>query len=385
MAGFDHGEFNTNQYDMKKILFILPSLEGGGAERVVLSVMRYLDPNRYALTLFLFKREGGVYWQEVPSHVRIVCGTDKGRLRFKIFQVLFIFMKTARSQDLLIGGLELTSTYLAYFAGKIFRKPAIGMVHVSISDYIKPMKMNRRLTAKLIYRYLKILVFVSNGIRENMIKWIPKADVTNWKVIYNIFDESLYQKNLLMQEWTERAFSFPVVIAVGRLSQEKGFDILLSAHAKILQKGLQHNLLILGEGPERKNLENLRQKLSLQETVYLPGFVPNPIDYMKKATVFILSSRNEGFGMVLLEAMAAGIPIISTNCPSGPGEILDNGIYGMLVSPDNPDTIADAVIKLLSDKVLQKQYCDLSKNRVQHFSYHDIIPQWERLISEVCN
>ncbi len=370
---------------MKKILFILPSLEGGGAERVVLSVMRYLDPNRYAMTLFLFKREGGVYWQEVPSHVRIVCGTDKGRLRFKIFQVLFIFMKTARSQDLLIGGLELTSTYLAYFAGKIFRKPAMGMVHISIPDYLKSMKSTRRTIAKFLYGRLKQLVFVSNGIRENMIRWIPKADSSKWKVIYNIYDESAYPKNIPLPEWTEEAYTLPVVIAAGRLSYQKGFDILISAHAEILKKGLRHNLIIIGEGPERGMLEKLNQQLSVQESVFLPGFVSNPIDYMKKAKVFVMSSRFEGFGMVLLEAMDAGIPVISTNCPSGPAEILESGIFGLLVEPENPVAITEAVIKLLSDNNLQKQYCDLSKNRILHFSHYDIIPQWERLISEVCN
>jgi glycosyltransferase involved in cell wall biosynthesis len=114
-------------------------------------------------------------------------------------------------------------------------------------------------------------------------------------------------------------------MAVGRLNSEKDFDLLIRAHRRLRHAGLDHLLVILGRGPLRNDLSRPAQRLGVANSVIMPGYLANPYGAMKRATVFVLSSHVEGLPSVLLEALYLGIPIVVTNCPSGPAEILDNG------------------------------------------------------------
>lgn len=132
------------------------------------------------------------------------------------------------------------------------------------------------------------------------------------------------------------------LIAIGSLKPQKGFDILLHVVAH-LSRYYDVRLAILGEGELRRDLEELSFKLGLENRVYLPGFSSDTLSWLKHADVFVLSSRWEGFGNVLIEALSVGVPVVSTDCPSGPAEILDNGRYGKLVAVDNIDAMVKAV------------------------------------------
>jgi glycosyltransferase involved in cell wall biosynthesis len=138
----------------------------------------------------------------------------------------------------------------------------------------------------------------------------------------------------------------PVILGVGRLNSAKAFDTLIRAFSLIRQQ-IPARLLILGEGEDRASLESLVQQLGLQQDVQLPGFVANPFAYMRVCSLFVLSSRWEGFGNVLAEALACGARVISTDCPSGPAEILANGRFGRLVPVDDAAALADGVITSL--------------------------------------
>jgi glycosyltransferase involved in cell wall biosynthesis len=138
----------------------------------------------------------------------------------------------------------------------------------------------------------------------------------------------------------------PVVIGVGSLTKAKDFETLIRAFGKV-RATIPARLVILGEGEERKNLELLVKSLGLLEDVELTGFVENPFAYMSRATVFVLSSRWEGFGLVLAEALACGTPAISTNCPSGPSEILEDGKLGRLVAVGDVEGLAKEILEQL--------------------------------------
>lgn len=138
----------------------------------------------------------------------------------------------------------------------------------------------------------------------------------------------------------------PVILGVGRLTGQKDFPTLLRAFAAV-RKTRPCRLIILGEGRDRSILELLAEKLGIQNHVSLPGFARNPFPYMKRAAVFVLSSRWEGSPNVLTEALALGTPVVSTDCPSGPREILDHGRFGPLVPMGNPDTMAHAILTVL--------------------------------------
>lgn len=134
----------------------------------------------------------------------------------------------------------------------------------------------------------------------------------------------------------------PVVVACGRLVEQKGFDVLMAA-IEILHASRPIRLLVLGEGPLREKLNRQIKTAGLQEDVSLIGVVAHPAAYMKDAACFVMSSHWEGFGMVLAEAMAVGCPVVSTRCPSGPAEVLEEGKYGALVPVGDPVALAQAI------------------------------------------
>jgi glycosyltransferase involved in cell wall biosynthesis len=139
-----------------------------------------------------------------------------------------------------------------------------------------------------------------------------------------------------------------VVLGVGRLTAQKDFPSLIRAFAKVrAQKPCR--LVILGEGELRGELEALVASLDLSADVALPGFTDNPFAWMRQSSLFVLSSAWEGFGNVLVEAMACGTPVVSTNCPSGPAEILENGRWGRLVPVGDVDALADAMLATLAE------------------------------------
>ena len=135
----------------------------------------------------------------------------------------------------------------------------------------------------------------------------------------------------------------PIIVAAGRLTRQKDFPTLLRAFALVRQKRPCH-LVILGEGRDRVMLKSLAAELGIRNEVYFPGFVENPYAYMSKAALFVLSSRWEGSPNVLTEALALGTPVVSTDCPSGPREILANGRYGTLVPIGDQESLARAIL-----------------------------------------
>ena len=145
----------------------------------------------------------------------------------------------------------------------------------------------------------------------------------------------------------------------------------------MVRKKIEAKLMILGEGPERAKLEQLVKQLSLQNDVCMPGFVDNPYKYMKHSSVFVLSSRWKGFGNVLAEALALGLPVVSTDCPSGPAEILEGGKWGRLLPVGNHEALANAILEALNDER------DKGVERAKEFSLDGIVDKYIDLLNEV--
>lgn len=167
------------------------------------------------------------------------------------------------------------------------------------------------------------------------------------------------------------------LVAVGRLSPEKGFDLLLHAFARIRKSHAQASLTIFGEGPLRSELVNLRDNLGLQQHVAFPGTSTDLAREMQKADIFVLSSKYEGFGNVLCEAMAVGLPVVSFDCPTGPREIIRHGVDGLLVPPGNVEKLAEVVSGLLSDCKLRTELSRHAPQVVERFGLPRIARQWQ--------
>ncbi len=225
-----------------------------------------------------------------------------------------------------------------------------------------------------IYKRADGVVAVSQGVKDDLVSrtGLPADAVC---VIYNTVRK--LSANLLpdpeilqfMESGTE------VVVAVGALKEAKDYPTLLRAFARLRQTR-DARLLMLGEGGLRGELEELVASLGLQDSVLMPGFVPDPYPYLARADLFVLSSAWEGLGNVIIEALVAGVPVVSTDCPSGPSEILENGKYGRLVPVGNPDALATAMAEAL-DKPHDR---DMLRRRGNEFSVERAADQYLALL-----
>jgi glycosyltransferase involved in cell wall biosynthesis len=173
----------------------------------------------------------------------------------------------------------------------------------------------------------------------------------------------------------------PVVLAAGRLHPQKNFSLLLRAFRHVAQ-ARDARLVILGEGSERARLEQVARELGIGRQVLLPGFERNPFRWMARATVFVLPSLYEGFGNVIVEAMAAGCPIVATRCPYGPQEIVEDGVSGRLVPVGQAEPMARAVLSLLQDPALSARLALRGKQRALDFAPAQIAGRYEQLFCE---
>jgi GalNAc-alpha-(1->4)-GalNAc-alpha-(1->3)-diNAcBac-PP-undecaprenol alpha-1,4-N-acetyl-D-galactosaminyltransferase len=175
------------------------------------------------------------------------------------------------------------------------------------------------------------------------------------------------------------------IVAVGRLNQIKGFDLLITAFARIRDRFPDWQLYILGEGRERSALETLTTELGLQGVVHLPGRVDNVNDYLAQAELFVMSSRGEGFPMALCEAMAVGLPAISFDCLSGPADIIIDGVDGLLIPPEDVDALARSMADLLADPDRRHKLATNAPKVLDRFGVERVMQMWSDLIKQVVN
>ena len=223
-----------------------------------------------------------------------------------------------------------------------------------------------RRTKKLLYKKAYKVIAVSEGVKENLLEKSKYLDV---EVIYNPIDFD--EINQRKQEPLEQDYG-RYILAAGRITEQKGFDLLIAAFSKIEDKSLK--LIILGEGEDKDKLINLSNRLNVADRVEFPGFTDNPYKYMKNSECFVLSSRWEGFGLVIAEALASDARVVSFNCKVGPSEILNNDKFGILVEPGNVDELAKAI-----DKALTTAAYTGDKN-LYRFSMESSIRQYRELL-----
>jgi glycosyltransferase involved in cell wall biosynthesis len=232
--------------------------------------------------------------------------------------------------------------------------------------------------ARLFYPYAEGLIAKSYDVLSDLERLLGKRlAALKTAVLPNPYDIGRFP--LLAREPVEHIWlsdnTVPVVITVGRLWEQKGFDVLIKAFAGVVNER-PCRLIILGEGPERPRLEALVKDLRLDDVVSLPGWVDNPWKYMACATFFVLPSRWEGWPSALMEAMACGLPVITTDCPGGGKEMVEHGRSGFVVPEEDVEALKSAMIKLAMNPELRAQLAVQAVQRAQHYDYKTVTKEY---------
>lgn len=335
--------------EMKIGLFI-PTLSGGGAQRVALNLAQGLVGHGCDVNLVLVKREGELR-NSIPPGVEVV---DLKAIR-TLTSIPKLALHLRRAQyDALISFMNyanICAVVASWLSGAPHK--LIVTEHTTISQNLRGLsKVERIVRSKLIehlYPSADHITAVSEGAADDL---ECTAKLNNVHAIPNPIFVGETDYAAIEPQGVHPWFAGvePVLLGAGRLTKLKGFDILIRSVRQIQDEGVAVRLIIIGEGEERERLERLTRELDLEKYVELPGFVDNPHEFMRAADVFILSSLWEGFGNVLVEAMACGTPVVSTDCPNGPSEILEGGKWGELVPILDERAMARAVIRILHNQ-----------------------------------
>ncbi|OKH32833.1 glycosyl transferase [[Phormidium ambiguum] IAM M-71] len=360
------------------VSFFLPNLDGGGAERAMLHLAAGMAKRGIKTDLILANAKGE-YLEKVPPEVRLINLNSRPPVILWKTLALRRYLQQEKPTYLL-SALDILSA--ATWAKKLADVPTkvIMCVQTNLSQQFKNdtgiMSKIRPLLVKQWYPLADGTIAASQGVAED-VSQISGIPVKNINVIYNpvvmpeLFDKA---KEPINHPWFASG-ELPVILGVGRLVPQKDFPTLIKAFA-IVRKQISTKLVILGEGEKRPQLETLIRELGVEKDVDLPGFKDNPYTYMAKAKLFVLSSAWEGFGNVVAEAMAVGTPVVSTNCPSGPAEILENGKYGQLVSVGDFEGLANAILETLKNPTNSQ----LLQERALDFTVDNVVDQYLKVL-----
>ncbi|MEC4813037.1 MAG: glycosyltransferase [Scytonema sp. PMC 1069.18] len=334
------------------IAIFLRGLYGGGAEKAMLNLARAFIERQLKVD-FVLARAEGPYMAFVPPEIRVV--DLKARWMPYSLPKLVEYLRQERPANLLTAlhypcEIALWAKRLAGVSTQVL----VSERNTLSQEAQRIPQLSVRLTplaARLFYPWADKIVAVSHGVAKDLAS-VTSLPLERIQVIHNpvIFPELFaLAKQPVTHPWFQSK-EVPVILGVGRLHSQKDFPTLIRAFAKVRQVR-PARLVILGNGPEQKHLETLVHKLGLEQEVAFLGFVQNPYAYMAKASVFVLSSAWEGLGNVLVEALAVETPVVSTDCESGPSEILANGKYGWLTPVGDSEAIAQAILNVLSGNI----------------------------------
>ncbi len=363
----------------KRVLVILTGLYPNGAVLSTLTTLKYLDRTRFSPELFVLNP--GEVWPELLRATPVTYGRRPGEGKLHLPLLLTRLWHVLRRSDVVVGGLEMTPSFLAVTLGKLTGKPSVGFVRNSLPELLKDLPGRYTALTRRLYPGLGRVVAISSGIRMSVESLIP-ALKGRVRTVY-IPVELAGLEARAQEPLPEGAPEAPYLVAVGRLEPQKGFDILLNAYADLRTRGVRERLVIVGEGAERVRLKTLARSLNVSEYVVFAGFQANPYPWMRGARVFVSSSRFEGFCRVIAEALAVGTPVVSTDCPSGPAEVLGYGQAGVLVANEDAKALADGIYGLLQNAERQQELRNYGPTRAQAFSPEASARGFENVLAEL--
>lgn len=380
----------------KRVLFINNGLYGGGAERILQTIFKNLDPNQYDLTLYSLHKEE--LDSNYPQHIKYNYIFDHGsntssffkqfiiRLKNKIKLIIYNHFSPSFFYKLFISGeYDTEVAFIEGYATKIIsgspnkKSKKLAWVHIDlIQNHWTEIAFNNQTEENNCYKKFDQVLCVSDSVRSSFMKLFK--DIPNVDVCYNPINDQrireLANQPCSFNKWLDSELA---MVTMGRLVEQKGYDRLLPIVYKLKEDGFKFTLNILGEGKDRNILENYIKEHHLEDTVSLIGYCENPYPYLKKGDLFVCSSRSEGYSTVVTEALILGLPVITTEC-AGMKELLDNGKYG-IITENSEEELYYGLKKLLESNNQISEYKKLAKTRGEYFSLKNLMKPIEKILS----
>lgn len=364
----------------KKIMIFMFSLKGGGAERTIVNIINHLDEEKFDVIFVLGTDADSDYLELLKDSIKIIVLNCR-KPKYSIFKLRNCIKK--EKPDVLFSTVNKNNIVLLLAKILSFRKiPTVIREASHRTQSGKVTNKNKLLTRVLYNLFSSKIVALSEGVREDLITNF-KISEKKTKVIYNPVDINYIKSS--MNEEIQDSFNLKsdekIIIAVGRLAKVKDFPTLIKAF-EIVLKDVNARLFILGRGPLESELKQLSKQLNISDKIEFLGFQKNPYKYIKQADVFVLSSKWEGFAHVIVEAMTIGTPVISTNCKSGPAEIIGDNEYGILVPVQDYKLMAEQIILLFKNDNMGNNYANLGIERSYTFEARKITKKYEDLFMQ---
>lgn len=363
------------------IAFFLPHLGGGGAEMNAVRVANAMAERGCRVSLVTV-RPGGPYEPQVSTKVNLVSLGSSAKVSstttamFRAVPALRRWL-AANRPDILVPVMDLPSVAALLAAGFGSRRPRI-VLNIQNNPDAKARQgwviRGVIAAARLLYPRADSVVALSKGVGETLSRRIPELQ-GRIHIIPNIGYSPDFAQRAAEPVEEQLPSGRRLLVAVGRLVEQKGYPVLLDAMAR-LKGRIDCELWILGTGPLEGELKSLSSRLGLEDRVRFLGFRKNPYAYMARADLFVLSSLWEGFGNVIVEAMAAGAPVVVADCPYGPAEIVSDGRNGRLVPIRDPAALADAIEQVLGDASLRQLLRDGGSARARDYDSATVADRW---------
>lgn len=360
-----------------KIILIISSFDCGGAQRVMATMANYwVEAGEDVVVLTLDSGKNDFYKldkkiKRISLNLVKNTSTAWAAIKFNTIRILQL------RKSIIVESPDVAISFIHRMNVLTLISTIGTFVPVIVSERIdtRQHQIGRfwEMLRKFIYHRAKAVVVQT----DNMKIWAEGFLST--KIVYKIPNPAIPIKKHEITASSPFKITTPFIVAVGRLEPQKGFDLLLEAFACCKNK--EWTIVILGEGTELQNLENLASKLGINKKVTFMGKVEDPHNIMCQASLFVLSSRFEGFPNALIEAMVCGLPVISFDCPSGPAEIIENGINGILVDAQNVNKLAKAMTILINDENKRQELGNKAREIIDKYSLQKIMTQWNKLIN----
>jgi len=349
-----------------RVLFFTPTLASGGADRVAVTLLRHLDRSQFDPTLVLLRREGS-FVDELPDHVRTI---ELGSRRLAVSVLALARVLRAERPDVVFamqGGANIVAS-IAHVLSRSQARLVISERSALRRPDRSPTRTALELPAKrATYRHADVVTAVSRGVATAL---VTELGLTRSKVhvVYNplVDDETRRQAGEPVDHrWF--AEEVPIIIAIGRLVAIKDYPTMLAAFATV-RRHRRVRLFVLGEGPLLASLEEQARQLGIADDVVFHGFDPNPFKYLARAQVLVHTSKAEGLPGGIIQAMACGLPVVSTDADFGPREVISDGRDGFLVPIGDISAVAQQILRVLDDAELSRSISLAARASAQRFT-----------------